>query len=110
MGPVDSYRSPALGVAPAAQTYTDRSPVPLLRRRVQVVAEGLDGGTYSIDVLPFRASAYVPYAAGVADGVQTWIHCGGSAGGVFIEGVRVTIAGGGAEDPVIVLTSIPEGL
>jgi hypothetical protein len=107
---VDYLRTPNLGPAPADQTIIhDR--FPLLRRRVQVVAEGLDGGAVDISVLPFRAGAFTAYSAGVADGAATWVHCGGSVGGVFIEGLRVAFVGLGlAANPTLILSSTPEGL
>lgn len=82
--------------------------VPLLRRRIQVVCEAMGGGaTFSVLVRPVGSSSFVAWSGPHTTGQWSWIHAGGSAGGVLVDAVRVTFSAGGGR---VILASTPEGL
>ena len=95
-------------VAGATTFDKDTALVPLLRSRVQVVAENMaPAATFSVLVRPAGASAFVAYAGPLTAGQWAWVHAGGSNNGILIDALRVTFSAGGGR---IILASTPEGL
>ena len=113
-GPVDYAIHSEVTIGAADITYDESlgpqsAGVPLIRRRIQVVAEVLAGGTFDVSVRPLGAAAFVAVASAQADGANVWIHAGGSVGGVLIDAIKVSLSKAMPAARVII-ASVAEGL
>jgi hypothetical protein len=108
-GPVDHAETDYTGAGPI---YLDEgnAGVPLVRRRIQIHIEGIALVTYTVNARPYKGADHtVEVATGVANGETVWIHAGGSANGLLLDGIEIVLSAG-VTDAKLHISSIPEGL